>query len=242
MIDEEANEYTEILDSHPTFYCGLPTVEATEQALKTPDEDSALGLDMLPKRILKQCAHVLAPVLHKLILAILAVGEWPALWMVHWIVLLFKRKSVYQAGNYMGIHPTSQISKFADRICARIFVQQLISTGAFGRNQFAYTPERGGRDAIAQLVLTWLVHFSRKKKIAVYCLDVSGAFDKVNSRRLVRKLRAKEVPEEILAVLQSWLAARTARVAVGGKFSRDMRISDMVYQGTVLGPPLWNIF
>ena len=91
-------------------------------------------------------------------------------------------------------------------------------------------------------MLTWLVQFGRKKKIAVYCSDVSGTFDKVNSRRLVRKLRAKGVPEEILAVLQSWLAARTARVAVGGKFSRDMRISDMVYQGTVLGPPLWNIF
>ena len=99
MIDEEANEYTEILDSHPTFYCGLATVEATEQALKTLDEDSALGPDTLPTRILKQRAHVLTPVLHKLILAILAIGQWPALWMVHWIVPLFKRKSVYLAGN-----------------------------------------------------------------------------------------------------------------------------------------------
>ena len=91
-------------------------------------------------------------------------------------------------------------------------------------------------------MLTWLVQFGRKKTIAVYCSDVPGAFDNVNSRRLVRKLRAKGVPEEILAVLQSWLAARTAKVAVGGKFSSDMRISDMVYQGTVLGLPLWNIF
>ena len=136
----------------------------------------------------------------------------------------------------------SQISKVAERILVCIFVPQLITTGAFGRNQFAYTPERGARDAIAQLVLTWLVQFGRKKKIAVYCSDVSGAFDKVNSRRLVRKLRAKGVPEEILAVLQSWLAARTARVSVGGKFSRDTGISDMVYQGTVLGRLLWNIF
>ena len=35
---------------------------------------------------------------------------------------------------------------------------------------------------------------------------------------------------------------RKARVAVGGKFSWDMRISNMVYQGTVLGPPLRNTF
>ena len=54
--------------------------------MKTLDEDSALGPDMLPTRILKQCAHVLAPVIHKLILAILAIRKWPALWMVHWIV------------------------------------------------------------------------------------------------------------------------------------------------------------
>ena len=67
------------------------------------------------------------------------------------------------------------------------FVPQLIITGAFGRNQFAYTPERGARDATAQLVLAWMN-------------------------------------------------------AVGSKFSRDMRISDMIYQGTLLGFHAWNIF
>ena len=33
-----------------------------------------------------------------------------------------------------------------------------------------------------------------------------------------------------------------ARVAVAGTFSRDMRISDMVYPRTILGPPRRNIF
>jgi len=47
---------------------------------------------------------------------------------------------------------------------------------------------------------------------------------------------------QILVVLQSWMKERKARVAVGGKFSRDMNINNMVYQGTVLGPPLWNVF
>ena len=84
--------------------------------------------------------------------------------------------------------------------------------------------------------------FGKQRKIAVYCFDVSGAFDKVNSRRLLRKLRARGVPDAILMVIQSWLYERRARVAVGGKFSKDMTIQNMVYQGTVLGPPLWNIY
>ena len=47
---------------------------------------------------------------------------------------------------------------------------------------------------------------------------------------------------EILLAIQSWLYERKAWVAVGGQFSRDMNISNMVYQGTVLGPPLWNVY
>ena len=47
---------------------------------------------------------------------------------------------------------------------------------------------------------------------------------------------------EILLVIQSWLYERKARVAVGGQFSKDISIHNMVYQGTVLGPPLWNVY
>ena len=242
MNDQEANEYSEIAYVHPVFFCGQPTVEAVEKTLASLDEDSAIGPDLVPTRILKRCAKVLAPALHLLILAILKFGEWPTIWREHWIVPLYKRKSVYDPGNYRGIHLTSQISKVSERVIASLFVPQLIHTGAYGRNQFAYMPERGARDALAQLVLTWISMFGKQRKIAVYCSDVSGAFDKVNSRRLLRKLRARGVPDAILMVIQSWLYERRARVAVGGKFSKDMKIQNMVYQGTVLGPPLWNIY
>ena len=47
---------------------------------------------------------------------------------------------------------------------------------------------------------------------------------------------------EMLLAIQSWLYERKARVAVWGKFSGAMNIHNMVYQGTVLGPPLWNVY
>ena len=72
-----------------------------------------------------------------------------------------------------------------------VFLCRLIITGACGRNQFAYTPERGARHVITQLVLTWLAQFSKKKQITIYFADVFATFIKVNSRKLVRKLRAK---------------------------------------------------
>ena len=53
--------------------------------------------------------------------------------------------------------------------------------------------------------------------------------EKVNSRRFIQKLKARGGPDQILSVIDSWLADSKARVAVGGKFSLDMRISNMVY-------------
>ena len=67
MNDQEANEYSEIAYVHPVFFCGQPTVEAVEKTLASLDEDSAIGPDLIPTRILKRCAKVLAPALHLLI-------------------------------------------------------------------------------------------------------------------------------------------------------------------------------
>ena len=79
--------------------------------------------------------------------------------MVHWVVPRFKRKSVYDQRNRRGTTLTSQISKVPERVIASVSVPQLIYTGACGRNQCEYMLELGARDALAQLVLTWISLF-----------------------------------------------------------------------------------
>ena len=71
---------------------------------------------------------------------------------------------------------------------------------------------------------------------------MSGAFDKVVLKRLVQKLTNKGLHPKIVAVLASWLRQRRAMVVVGGMTSKEMALKDMVYQGTVTGPMLWNLF
>ena len=110
----------------------------------------------------------------------------------------------------------------------------------FGRNQFANIPERSARDALAQLVLTWICIFGKKRKVPVYYSDVFEAFDKVNCQRPIQKLRTRCVPDDILMVIESWLSEWKVSMAVGGEFSQNMQISNMIYQGTVFGPPIWN--
>ena len=92
------------------------------------------------------------------------------------------------------------------------------------------------------MTLSWIQGFNEGKKFGVYCSDASGAFDRVKRERLVAKLRAKGIHETFVQILDSWLQSRVGQVVVGGAQGEDMTLTDMIFQGTVWGPWLWNNF
>ena len=241
---EEHNDYTGLANHVGQEQRGLKQLHEkdAETALHNLREDSGTGPDGLPARILKNCAAALARPVLLLSLCILTSGVWPHLWRKHWVAPLYKKNSVYQPGNYRGVHLTAQLSKDVERLLKSLFYPYLLSSSAFGPSQFAYTTGRGARDALALLALTWLSALAAGRKIGVYCSDVSGAFDRVSLERLVAKLQRKGIHPQIVKVLTSWLQDRFAEVVVGGEISVMMVLMNMVYQGTVTGPILWNLF
>jgi len=240
VLHEEYATFDGDLAEHEAF--DLPSVENAERILSELSEDSGTGPDLLPSRILKLFSRQLALPLSLLAAKILETGVWPEGWRKHWIVPLYKKKSVYQTKNYRGIHLTAQISKVVERIFAFALTPFIERRVGFGPNQFAYQKQRGARDALALLVISWVSSFSQRKKVGLYCSDVSGAFDRVAVTRLVRKLRQKGLHPDLVLVIESWLAERSAEVTVDGTCSEEMGMFNMVFQGTVLGPPLWNLF
>ena len=229
--------------SEDQLTCGpLPAEEDAAKTLGALKIDSATGPDLLPVRILKECAVQLAKPFRLLATLILQYKTWQRPWMEHWIVPLYKKGASFVPGNYRGIHLTPQISKAMERFIGSMFTTITSLPACVGPNQFAYQKARGARDALAFMVLTWISGFNAKLKFALYCSDVSGAFDRVKRARLIAKLRAKRMPEVLVGIFDAWLQNRVARVVVGGQRSDPMILQDMIYQGTVWGPWLWNIF
>jgi hypothetical protein len=79
-------------------------------------------------------------------------------------------------------------------------------------------------------------------KVGVWLSDISGAFDRVRCDRLLCKLRRAGVSENLMAFFKSYFEARIGTVIVESCHSEEFIIADSVFQGTVLGPPCWNIF
>ena len=244
LSEAKQNNYTsiDVVPFREQRRVHIVTTAAAAKVLHGLREDSGTGPDRLPARILKQCANALAEPICRLTRRILESGRWPAVWIVHWVVPLFKKLNVYNARNYRGVHLTSQLSKVVERLLKTLYAPHVAATLSFGPNQFAYTKGRGARDVLALVTLIWIRALARGEKIGVYCSDVAGAFDRVEAERLIAKLRAKKLHPDIVAVMASWLRQRSAHIIVGGKQSEEMTLQNMVFQGTVIGPDLWNCF
>ena len=119
---------------------------------------------------------------------ILHTGRWPASWKLHWILPLYKRKFVFQAGNYRGVHLTSQLSKVVERLLAVHLTKHFETSEAYGKNQFVYRRGWGYKNALALNTLTWLWNLNAGQKTGVYYSDVEGVFDRVEDLRLLQKL------------------------------------------------------
>ena len=91
LAPKEENEYSVISVSEDQLTCGpMPTTKNAAKTLGTLKIDSATGPDLLPTRILRECAVQLAKPFRLLAVLILQYQTWPRAWKVHWVVPLYK--------------------------------------------------------------------------------------------------------------------------------------------------------
>jgi hypothetical protein len=92
------------------------------------------------------------------------------------------------------------------------------------------------------LMMSWILAVCRDCKVGAYLSDISGAFDRVFKTYILAKLYAAGVGSRYLNFLEAYLAPRKGKVVVQGTASEEMALENNVFQGTVFGPPLWNVF
>ena len=238
----ETNEFTPVIASSSSLDRFLRLrVRAVKKILKDLDESSGTGPDALPSIILRRCASALALPITLLARKCLNEGRWPNCWRQHWVHPLHKRKSKADPRNYRGVHLTAQISKVVERAIGSVFVPWMYEN-SFGPHQYAYAAHKSHRDVLAINVCSWLLLFEEGHAIGLYCSDVSGAFDRVDRDRMCAKIRASGLPDQVVKFLESWLEDRISNVVVSGFKSVDEVLANSVFQGTVLGSALWNLF
>ena len=171
----------------------------------------------------------------------MSTGIVPDFYKLSYISPQHKKDNRALPANYRPISLTSHIIKIYERILRKKLVYYLESNNLICSNQHGF---RAGRSCLTQL----LHHFDDVfESLCNNCdfdsiyLDYAKAFDKVDHRLLVEKLKVYGINPKLVTWIESFLTGRTQAVVVDGHQSISALILSGVPQGTVLGPVLFLV-
>ena len=236
----------EYIDTRAT-YQGLPLtesfdVETISVAMAKLKLGKAPDLDRLTSEHLLYSHPILSCILYKLFNVILFTGIVPQAFGRSYTVPLCKlndsRTKAVTTDDFRGIAISPVISKLFEH-CFLVKFGEFLHTHD---NQYGFKKSLGCNNAIfhARTCIDRFVHGGSTMNLCT--LDLSKAFDKVNHSALLLKLMKRNIPVELIRILENWFSICFTCVKWNSVYSRFFKIDYGVRQGSVLSPSLFAVY
>ena len=211
-------------------------------ALKELDPYSACPDDDVPARILTSCRDELSAPLHILWSDSLTSGFIPPVLKSQFITPVYKKDDRTDPANYRPVSLTSHIIKTFERIMRDKLVNHLEGANLISNNQHGFRKKRSCLTQLLSHIEFIYKCLNGNNKVDVIYLDYSKAFDKVDHKVLLEKLKRYGIGGKVLCWIEQFLTNRTQTVQVEGVLSSHQAVVSGVPQGTVLGPILFLLY
>ena len=240
----------------PYLPCRLPRVGACAFTLQPISHDflrsvlfsmknsGACGSDGICTRILKLCFDVIGHVFLHIINTCITTCEYPASWKHSIVHPIHKSGSLSESSNFRPISIVPAFPKVIEKVVQRQLYSYMANNHLFSSSQHGFRSNHSTETALLT-VSNHILTATDRQDITLLCLlDLSKCFDVIDHEKLLSKLHSYSIDPTWFS---SYLSGHTQSVCTADgrgnrHFSRSLPNSIGVFQGSSLGPLLFQIF
>ena len=262
-----ANEFNQFyVDKVQKIRHSIPTVESDSQYYSRPFQGQQLtqfeptnadevkelikefGVktsveDPIPAKLIKAASDILLPVYVELINKSLVEGTMETIKSSVIDPLLKKAGLDIDAKkNFRPVNNLRFFSKLIERVVKKRLDSHMTLNALHERTEFGYKVHHNTETMLLGLTDEVLRGFDENQATIIVFLDLSAAFDTIDPDKLLQILHDElGIGGTALQWFKSFLVGRTQRVKINNEYSDSLEVPCGTPQGSVLGPPLFNI-
>jgi Reverse transcriptase (RNA-dependent DNA polymerase)/Endonuclease-reverse transcriptase len=211
-------------------------------AIKKLKRGKSSGPDGYPSTLFKELSASLVEPLSLIYTSFMSIGIIPNAWRHAIVTPVYKSGSAASVSNYRPISLTSVACKIMERIVSIDMLHYLRANNIITKHQHGFLSRRSTCTNLLETLNDWTLAIRDKRSVVVAYIDYSKAFDCVSREKLLVKLKAYGIADNLLRWIDNFLSRRTQQTRIGTSLSDSIGLASGVVQGSVLGPLLFLLF
>lgn len=204
--------------------------------------NSSPGPDNIRPKDIKENINILKlPILH-LMNKIIETGKIPQKMKITHLRPIYKNGKKTDPNNYRPIGSLSVIMKILEHHIKKQMQKYLTEHNIISDTQFGFVPKKSTQDLLELLTNKINKALSDKKVVVAISLDLTKAFDLIDYKQMINKLKKIGIGGKLLQLFISYFTDRTLNVSIGETISSSITQLYGLIQGSILSPLLFNIF
>ena len=225
-----------------SFFMTPTTSEEIENKIASLRNNKANGPASIPTKVLKECKHELSKPLEIIINLSFTNGVFPDSLKTSNVKPIFKSGDKSKCTNYRPIALLSNISKIIEKLVHDRIYSFLEKENILYTHQYGFRLNRSTTHTLIYTTETIREACDNDKYACAIYLDLKKAFDTVNHKILLEKLRHYGVRGIANNWFRTFLTGRTQYTTINDSESSILNILFGVPQGSVLGPLLFVLY